>query len=72
MGRIQFWGAISYVYVFLVVFIDFINSLIRRLEKNFNITTPPREKKKSLVKIFFYRLITIVKLLMLFKKNSDT
>lgn len=47
MGRIQFWGAISYVYVFLVVFIDFINSLIRRLEKNFNITTPPPREKKS-------------------------
>lgn len=35
MGSIQFWGAISYVYVFLVVFIDFINTLIRKLEKKF-------------------------------------
>lgn len=62
MASIQFWGAISYVYVFLGVFIDFINSLIRRLEKNFSITTPPPRVYTP------NRPITIFKLLMLFKK----
>lgn len=52
MGSIQFGGSISSVYVFLIVFTDFINSGEMR-KNNVSVSCLFLEKKRALVKVEF-------------------